>query len=74
MPRCTREEIAVLKILEDVTEKKSKISTIVRRFVKFFLFLKVESDIMTPKNSCRLAFTWEYWKLNRSLIEQTKFC
>ena len=74
MPRCTREEIAVLKILEDVTEKKSKKSTIVRRFVKFFLFLKVESDTMTPKNSCHLVFAWEYWKLNRSLIEQTKFC
>jgi hypothetical protein len=74
MPRCAREETAVLKILEEVTEKKSKKSMIVRRFVNFFLFLKVESDIMIPKNSCHLAFTWEYWKLNRSLIEQTKFC
>ena len=47
---------------------------IVRRFINFFLFLKVESDTITPKNSCHLVFAWEYWKLNRSLIEQTKFC
>jgi hypothetical protein len=32
MPRCAREETAVLKILEEVTEKKSKKSMIVRRF------------------------------------------